>query len=115
MPEPTILHIEDLPGSLGGIHVLRLAGSLTLANVYSFRCKVKADDSRMLILDLSTVTWADSAGIGALVEIYVSRQKSGRGLGLVGVNSRIHRSMAETHVDALFHFYETVAEAEQAA
>jgi len=109
------LHIDELPGAPAGIHVLRLAGPLTLPNVYGFRCKVRADDSRMLILDFTTVTWADSAGIGALVEVYVNRQKNGRSLGLVGVNPRIHRAMAETHVDALFHFYETVAEAEQAA
>ena len=114
MPEQP-LHIEDLPGSRAGIRVLRLAGPLTLPNLFGFQSKVRADDSRALILDFTDVPLADSAGIGALVGAYVTRQKDGRSLGLVGVNQRIHQALETTRVENLFHFYKTVAEAEQAA
>jgi len=114
MPEQP-LHIEDLPGSRAGIRVLRLAGPLTLSNLFGFQSKVRADDSRALILDFTDVPLADSAGIGALVGAYVTRQKDGRSLGLVGVNLRIHQALQVTRVESFFHFYATVAEAEQAA
>lgn len=109
------LHIEELPGSREGIHLLRLSGPLTLQNVFSFQSKVRADKSRALIIDFTDVPLADSAGIGALVGAYVSRQKDGRSLGLVGVNQRLHNALEVTRVESFFHFYGTVAEAEQAA
>ena len=114
MPEQP-LHIEDLPGSREGIRILRLAGPLTLSNLFGFQSKLRADNSRALILDFTDVPLADSAGIGALVGAYVTRQKDGRSLGLVGVNQRIHQALEVTRVENFFHFYGTVAEAEQAA
>jgi len=50
-----------------------------------------------------------------VVGAYVSRQKDGRSLGLVGVNQRIHHALEVTRVESFFHFYGTVAEAERAA
>jgi len=112
MPEQP-LHIEDLPGSREGIRILRLSGPLTLANLFGFQSKVRADNSRALILDFTDVPLADSAGIGALVGAYVSRQKDGRSLGLVGVNQRIHQALEITRVESFFRFFGTVADAEQ--
>jgi hypothetical protein len=34
---------------------------------------------------------------------------------LVGVNQRLHNALEVTRVESFFHFYGTVAEAEQAA
>jgi anti-sigma B factor antagonist len=109
------LEIEEISGSKQGICVLRLTGPLTLVNVFGFQSRVRADSSRALILDFTAVPLADSAGIGALVGAYVSRQKDGRSLGLVGVNRRIHQALEVTRVENFFKFFGTVAEAEQAA
>jgi len=76
---------------------------------------VRANHSRALILDFTAVPLADSAGIGALVGAYVTRQHDGRSLGLVGVNQRIHQALEVTRVEGFFRFYGTIAEAEQAA
>jgi len=109
------LQIEEVPASREGIRILRLSGPLSLMNVFGFQSKVRADNSRGLILDFTAVPLADSAGIGALVGAYVSRQKDGRTLGLVGVNQRIHQALEVTRVENFFKFFATVAEAEQAA
>ena len=109
------LQIEELSGSREGVRILRLSGPLTLTNVFGFQAKVRADTSRGLILDFTGVPLADSAGIGALVGAYVSRQRDGRSLGLVGVNQRIHQALEVTRVENFFRFFGTVAEAEQAA
>jgi anti-sigma B factor antagonist len=114
MPDPP-LHIEDIPGSREGIRILRLEGPLTLPNLFGFQSKVRADKSPALILDFTNVSLTDSAGIGALVAAYVTRQKDGRSLGLVGVNQRIHQALEVTRVENFFRFYGTVAEAELAA
>ncbi len=109
------LQIEEVPASREGIQVWRLSGPLSLTNVFSFQAKLRADTSRGLILDFTNVPLADSAGIGALVGAYVSRQKDGRSLGLVGVNQRIHQALQVTRVEDFFRYFDTVAEAEQAA
>ena len=92
-----------------------MSGPLILANVFGFQSKVRADQSRTLILDFAAVPLADSAGIGALVGGYVSRQKDGRSLALVGVNQRIHQALEVTRVENFFQFFESVADAEKAA
>jgi anti-anti-sigma factor len=109
------LQIEDAPGSRDGIHVLRLSGPLTLQNLFGFQSKVRGDNSRSLILDFTKVPLVDSAGIWALVGAYVTRQRDGRTLGLVGVNERIHQALEVTQVERFFHFFVTIDEAEQAA
>lgn len=109
------LQIEEFAGSREGIRILRLSGPLTLANVFGFQTKVRADNSRGLILDFTAVPLADSAGIGALVGAYVTRQNGSRTLGLVGVNQRIHNALEITRVQNFFRFFDTVEEAEQAA
>jgi anti-sigma B factor antagonist len=114
MPEQP-LQIEEIAGSREGIRILRLCGPLTLLNLFGFQAKLRADTSRALILDFTEVPLADSAGIGALVGAYVTRQRDGRSLGLVGVNQRIHGALEVTRVQNFFRFYGTVDEAEQAA
>ena len=109
------LQLEDLPGSREGIRIFRLTGPLTLPNVFGFQSKVRGDQSNGLILDFTTVPLIDSAGIGAVVGAYVSRQRDGRSLGLVGVNDRIHQAFEVTRVESFFRFFATVADAEQAA
>jgi anti-sigma B factor antagonist len=114
MPDQPLV-IEETAGSREGVSIFRLLGPLTLVNVFGFQAKVRADQSRALILDFAAVPLADSAGIGALVGAYVSRQKDGRSLGLVGVNQRIHQALEVTRVESFFRFFDTVADAEKAA
>ena len=109
------LQLEEMPGSREGVQIMRLTGPLTLMNVFGFQSKVRADQSRVLVLDFAAVPLADSAGIGALVGAYVSRQRDGRSLALVGVNQRIHQALEVTRVENFFRFFESVADAEKAA
>ncbi len=114
MPDSQLL-IEEIPGSREGIRILRLSGPLTLPNIFGFQAKVRAGNTRALIMDFTDVPLADSAGIGALVGAYVTHHKDGRSLGLVGVNQRVHHALEVTRVENFFRFFGTVAEAEQAA
>lgn len=98
MPQDS-LRIEDQPGTQPGQRVLNLTGPLVLTTVFEFQATVRADSSRSLIIDFTNVPYVDSAGIGALVGAYVTRQHSGRSLAMVGVSERLHNALKVTHVE----------------
>jgi anti-sigma B factor antagonist len=102
------LAIEDQAGPKEGQRVLRLNGPLVINNLFDFQAKVRADDSRKLIIDFTNVPYIDSAGIGALVGAYVTHQKGGRSLALVGVSDRVHSALKVTHVEQFFQFYSSL-------
>jgi anti-sigma B factor antagonist len=106
------LTLEDLPGQ-DGQRILRLIGPLTISNLFEFQSKVRADKSPMLIIDLTSVPYMDSAGIGCLVGAYVTHNKDGHTLSLVGVNSRVRDALKVTHVEQFFRFYESMEAVEQ--
>ncbi len=114
MPSDT-LNIDDQPGAQPGQRVLRLNGALVMTTMFAFQAIVRADTSRSLIIDFANVPYVDSAGIGALVGAYVTRQNSGRKLALVSVSERIHNALKVTHVDQFFNFFDSVSAAEQAS
>jgi anti-sigma B factor antagonist len=114
MPQEPLV-IEDLAGPKDGQRVFRLQGPVVLSNLFDFQAKVRADNSRALIIDFSKVPYVDSAGIGALVGAYVTHQKDGRSLSLVGVSERVRHALQVTHVEQFFRFFDTLAEAENGA
>jgi anti-sigma B factor antagonist len=114
MPQEPLV-IEDFPGPKEGQRILRLSGPLVIATLFDFQAKVRGNSSPALIIDFTKVPYVDSAGIGALVGAYVTHQKDGRSLALVGVSDRIHSALQVTRVDQFFRFFNTAAEAENAA
>src|SRR5215471_19274872 len=114
MPQEPLV-VEDLTTPGTGQRVLRLNGPLLISNLFDFQTRVRADRSQTLIIDFTHVPYVDSAGIGALVGAYVSHDKDGRRLRLVGVSDRVRQALQVTHVENFFRFYATSEEAEQAA
>jgi anti-sigma B factor antagonist len=114
MPQDA-LSIEDRPGTQPGQRILKLNGALVISTMFQFQTMVRADTSRSLIIDFSNVPYVDSAGIGALVGAYVTRQHSGRNLALVGVSARIHGALQVTRVEQFFRFFDSVEAAERAS
>ena len=114
MPQES-LHIDDQPGTQAGQRILRLNGALVLKTMFEFQALVRSDTSRSLIIDFTGVSYVDSAGIGALVGAYVTRQHGGRSLALVGVSDRVRNALKVTHVDQFFRFFDSVNSAEQAS
>ena len=114
MPQEPLV-IEDIAGAKDGQRILRLAGPLVLTTLFDFQSRVRTDNSQTLMLDLSQVPYVDSAGIGALVGAYVTHQKDGRSLYLIGVNQRVLDALQVTRVKQFFQFVESVAAVEQAS
>jgi anti-sigma B factor antagonist len=114
MPQEPLV-IEDIAGAKDGQRILRLAGPLVLTTLFDFQSRVRTDNSQTLMLDLSQVPYVDSAGIGALVGAYVTHQKDGRSLYLIGVNQRVLDALQVTRVKQFFQFVDSVAAVEQAS
>ncbi len=109
--EPLV--IEDVTGTKDGQRLLRLRGPLVLATLFDFQAKVRADTSQTLMLDFTNVPYVDSAGIGALVGAYVTHQKDGRSLVLIGVSQRVQDALHVTRVKPFFRFVDSVDAAER--
>jgi anti-sigma B factor antagonist len=108
------LTLESFAGQAPGCRILRLTGPLTLSSLFDFQNTLRADPPPALILDLTGVPYMDSAGMGAIINYFVSSQRHGRKLVVAGVNGRVLELFRMTKVEGLLTMKETVAEAEQA-
>jgi anti-sigma B factor antagonist len=108
------LSIEDTVGPQQDQRILRLTGPVVINNLFEFQSKIRSNSARRLIIDMAAVPYVDSAGIGALVGAYVTHQKDGRSLALVGVTDRVRAALQVTKVESFFRFFDNVPQAEAA-
>jgi anti-sigma B factor antagonist len=103
------------PGSREGVEILSLAGPFTLGNLFQFQRDLQEMRPPYLIFDITQVPYMDSAGLGLLVNVYVSAEKNGRRMAVVGATRRVMTLFEMTKLNALLRLYPTVEEAESAA
>jgi anti-anti-sigma factor len=99
-------------GVRDGVVIMTLEGPLTLRNIFQLQKDIAVDPPPVLIFDLSKVEYMDSAGIGVLINYYVSAQRHGRRMTLVGANHRLDALLEMTKVKELLKNYPTVEAAE---
>jgi anti-sigma B factor antagonist len=85
--QPAQLALEKLPASTGDNLVTRLNGKLSLETVHNFIETMRPEPAPYLVLDMSGVSFLDSAGVGALVSLFVSRRNSGKSFALAGLDT----------------------------
>lgn len=107
------LLIEQLDGPGDTSQVIRLRGPLTISTLFPLQTMLRAPSSAATILELAEVPYVDSAGLGVLVNTYVSHQKNGRRLLLVGVTERVSNLFKITKVDQIFELCSSVEDARQ--
>ena len=101
-------------GKSDGQRVLTCRGPITMVTLAPLRLALQAENCPALILVLSDVSHMDSAGLGLLVQLHASFQRTGRRLALAGVNERIRTSLDVTGLSHVLTLYSTRADAEQA-
>jgi anti-sigma B factor antagonist len=106
------LTVTAVPGSGEGITILELHGPLTLPNTFAFQRDLAQQKPAVLILDLTEAPYMDSAGLGLLMNSYVSAEKNGRKFLLAGANERIQALLQMTKVHLILKNYPTAADAE---
>jgi anti-sigma B factor antagonist len=106
--------VSQRQGSLATVQILSVKGAITFASAPSFQTAIVATTAPRLIIDLTEVPSLDSMAVGTLVRAYVSCQKAGRKLVLVGLNYRVKNILQITGVDPLFETYASITEAQAA-
>jgi anti-sigma B factor antagonist len=80
--------------------------------MFGFQNEFRANTPQVMIVDLSESPYMDSAGLGLLMNYYVSAEGHGRKLLLVAANERITAVMQMTKVDKILKNFPTVDAAE---
>lgn len=109
------LTLETISGQAPGCRILRLTGPLTLKGLFAFQDAIRRDPPPCLILDLSGVPYMDSAGMGAIINCFVSAQRHERKLIVAGVSPRVMELFRMTKVDSILTMTPTAKDAEALA
>ncbi len=108
--QPARLDLERQPASNGQQMVIRLDGKLSLETVHSFIQTLRPEPATHLILDMSGVSFLDSAGVGALVQVFVHRRNAGKSFAVAGLTKQGHAVMQVAGLTKLLPMYSSVEE-----
>jgi anti-sigma B factor antagonist len=102
---------------VNGITVLEIEGRIVLGEESnSFREKVKnllASGKRKIVLNMSNVSYIDSAGLGTLVATFHSARSQGATLKLANLGTKFREVLQVTKLMTVFDTYESEAAAVQ--
>ena len=110
----TALTVDKDKGSRPEVQVLRLHGPLLIGNVPVFLHAAYEGESPVIIVDFADVSYMDSAGLGAVLQVYRHQQHHARKLALAGLNQRVLALMQLTRTNQIVAVYDTVEAAEKA-
>ena len=98
-----------------GVAVVTITGRLAMgAETERLDAAVKSllqKDQKKFVLDITTLDYVDSSGIGMLVSCLTNVKKAGGELKLAGASPRIRRIFAMTGVDTVMPMFDTLADA----
>src|ERR1044072_1201667 len=101
-----------------GIAVIAISGRLAMGgDTERLDAAVKGllqKDQKRFVLDITSLDYVDSSGIGMLVACVTNVRKAGGDLKLVGANPRIKRIFAMTGVESMMPMFSTLADATSA-
>lgn len=99
----------------GSIVVIEPKGKITIGEgdllLRDEITKLLAENKKLLILDLSDVSYMDSAGVGELVSVFTSVKNRGGSLKLSCLTKKIKDLLTITQLMTIFDTYETTPEA----
>jgi len=103
--------IESAVGPTGAC-ILRLLGPLTLKSVFEFQSTARKESERAVIVDLAGSPYMDSVGLGAILGVFASCQRTNRGFAVAGACGRVRTLLQVVKADHILSVYDTVESAE---
>ena len=88
--------------------VLELSERLTVETEADLKDAVRRQldaGRRHLVLDLASVPYVDSCGLGTMVQAYVSARRGGGSVRLLNVTPRVRHLLTITRLLTVFDFY----------
>jgi anti-anti-sigma factor len=110
-PAPHNFRIELLD-SASGARIMKLTGPLTIQTLFEFQDLARQETDKPVIIDVSGVPYMDSAGLGVVVSVFTSCQRTGRGFALSGLSDRTRTLFQITHMDGLLPCFASLELAE---
>lgn len=98
----------------GGPLVARLEGKLALETVSPFLQSMRQEQAPSLILDLAGVPYIDSAGVGALVQLFVHRKSQGQKFAVAALTTQGRAVMEVSGLVKLLPIFDSVDQAQAA-
>ena len=108
---PITLDLEKDPSSNESTTIYRAKGKLSLETVSNFIQQLRPNEAAQLILDMNGVNFLDSAGVGALVSLFVSRRNQGKVLALAALPSQAKAVVMVAGLHNMLPIYGTVEDA----
>jgi anti-sigma B factor antagonist len=108
---PFKLDVEKLPSSNDALTIYKATGKLSLETVNEFLPGLRAENAQRVVLDMSGVSFLDSAGVGALVSLFVSRRNQGKEFGLAALAPQGVAVVTVAGLQNLLPIYKTVEDA----
>ena len=96
----------------GDVAIIKVTGDITLNKGGDVLLKEKVQslllqDHKSLLVDLSGVSYVDSAGLGGLVQLYVTTKNSGGALKLLNVTKRLRDLLVVTKLLTVFETFDS--------
>src|SRR5215467_7976575 len=108
--QPAKLDIAQEP-STNGTLIARLTGKLSLETVNAFLQETRSFTAEKVVLDMSGVSYLDSAGVGALVQLFVHRRSQTKKLAVAALTTQGFAVLQVAGLTRLLPTFTTVAEA----
>jgi anti-sigma B factor antagonist len=107
--EDLTLDISELPS---GAQLIKLSGPLTLRTLFEFQEAARHHSGHPLVIDAEGIPYMDSAGLGAIIGIYASCQRSGQRFAISNVPERVQVLFEMTGVKGMLPCFPSIDEAE---
>lgn len=105
----------SVSSEMNDIILLTLKGKLVSSDdveeMYLTIKELISKDHKKIILDLKSVNWISSLGIGSLMRSLTTVKSSGGDLRLAGVSQKIKKIFSITKLDSVFQLYHNLDEA----
>lgn len=106
--EDLLIEIIERPS---GVQLLQLSGPLTLRTLFEFQ-EAARRHTGPLIIDTEAIPYMDSAGLGALIGIFASCQRTGQKFAISRVPERVQVLFNMTGVMGILPCFGSLDEAE---
>jgi len=108
---PFKLELEKQPSSNENLTIYKATGKLSLETVNEFIQKLRPEPATNVVLDLSGISFLDSAGVGSLVSLFVNRRSHGKTFALGALAPQGTAVVTVAGLQNLLPVYKTVEEA----
>jgi anti-sigma B factor antagonist len=109
--EDLLIEIVNRPS---GVQVLKLSGPLTLRTLFEFQETARHHAQHPLVIHAAGIPYMDSAGLGAIIGIFASCQRTGQKFAISSVPERVMVLFEMTGVRGLLPCFNSLDDAEAA-